>query len=263
MAPAPGRPPRGVDHDEVPVLVPHGSGLPAGAASSRGGLAGVLRKLGRQPGRPGQSCLRVGCPGDHGERLRSPRRLLAPHRRRSGCGRRHGQGMPRPRRRRRCRGGRAHRGVPGRTADGPGLTSTPATSPVGTQTLRTHAGTRTETEDEQSERTSSPTSRRGGVRAVKPVLTVLLTSVAYFMVTLDALVVVTALPSIHRSLGGGIGTLQWTISAYTIVFGAGILTAAALGDRLGRRRAYVFGLALFTMASAACALAPNAEVLVA
>ena len=77
-----------------------------------------------------------------------------------------------------------------------------------------------------------------------PVLTVLLTSVAYFMVTLDALVVVTALPSIHRDLGGGIGTLQWTVSAYTMAFGAGILTAAALGDRLGRRRVYVVGLAL-------------------
>ena len=64
-------------------------------------------------------------------------------------------------------------------------------------------------------------------------LTVLLTAVAYFMVMLDALVVVTALPSIHRSLGGGIGTLQWTVSAYTIAFGAGILTAAALGDRVG------------------------------
>jgi EmrB/QacA subfamily drug resistance transporter len=95
------------------------------------------------------------------------------------------------------------------------------------------------------------------------VLTVLLTSVAYFMVTLDALVVVTALPSIHRELGGGIGTLQWTVSAYTMAFGAGILTAAALGDRLGRRRIYVVGLALFTLASAACALAPNAEVLIA
>ncbi len=56
------------------------------------------------------------------------------------------------------------------------------------------------------------------------------------MVTLDALVVVTALPSMHRDLGGGIGTLQWTVSAYSIAFGAGILTAAALGDRLGRRR---------------------------
>src|SRR5262249_47024184 len=68
------------------------------------------------------------------------------------------------------------------------------------------------------------------------VLTLLLTSVASFMVILDALVVVTALPSIHRDLGGGVGTLQWTVSAYTIAFGAGILTAAALGDRLGRRR---------------------------
>jgi EmrB/QacA subfamily drug resistance transporter len=94
------------------------------------------------------------------------------------------------------------------------------------------------------------------------VLTVLLTSVAYFMVTLDALVVVTALPSIHRDLGGGIGTLQWTVSAYNIAFGAGILTAAALGDRLGRRRVYVAGLGLFTAASAACALAPNAQMLI-
>ncbi len=94
------------------------------------------------------------------------------------------------------------------------------------------------------------------------VVTVLLTSVAYFMVTLDALVVVTALPSIHRDLGGGVGTLQWTVSAYTIVFGAGILTASALGDRLGRRRVYVAGLALFTAASAACTLAPTAGVLI-
>src|SRR3984885_11378618 len=95
------------------------------------------------------------------------------------------------------------------------------------------------------------------------VLTVLLTSVAYFMVALDALVVVTALPSMHRGLGGGIGTLQWTVSAYTMTFGAGILTAAALGDRLGRRRVYVAGLVIFTAASAACALAPNAGALVA
>lgn len=93
-------------------------------------------------------------------------------------------------------------------------------------------------------------------------LTLLLPSVAYFMVTLDALVVVTALPSIHRDLGGSIGTLQWTVNAYNMAFGAGIITAAALGDRLGRRRVYVFGLALFTAASAACALAPDAAVLV-
>ena len=91
----------------------------------------------------------------------------------------------------------------------------------------------------------------------------LLPSVAYFMVVLDALVVATALPSIHRSLGGGIGTLQWTVSAYAITYGAGILTAVALGDRLGRRRVYLAGLALFTAASAACALAPTAGILIA
>ena len=106
-------------------------------------------------------------------------------------------------------------------------------------------------------RPAAPASSAG------PVLSVLLTSVAYFMVTLDALVVVTALPAIHRGLGGGVSTLQWTVSAYTITFGAGILTAAALGDRWGRRRVYVAGLILFTAASAACALAPTAALLIA
>ena len=106
-------------------------------------------------------------------------------------------------------------------------------------------------------------ARPGTARPAGRTLTVLLTSVAYFMVTLDALVVVTALPSIHRELGGGVATLQWTVSAYAMAFGAGIITAAALGDRLGRRRVYVLGLALFTVASAACALAPNAGALIA
>jgi EmrB/QacA subfamily drug resistance transporter len=95
------------------------------------------------------------------------------------------------------------------------------------------------------------------------VLTVLLTSVAYFMVALDTLVVVTALPSIHRDLGGNVGTLQWTVNAYVLAFGATIITAAALGDRIGRRRMYLIGLTVFTAASAACALAPNVAVLIA
>ena len=89
-----------------------------------------------------------------------------------------------------------------------------------------------------------------------------LTSVAFFMVTLDALVVITALPDIGRSLHAGIGSLEWTVNAYTL--GAAlIITAAALGDRLGRRRMFVVGLALFTAASAACALAPTAGELIA
>jgi EmrB/QacA subfamily drug resistance transporter len=100
-------------------------------------------------------------------------------------------------------------------------------------------------------------------RAPSRAVIIALTAIAYFMVTLDALVVVTALPSIHRAFGGGISTLQWTVSAYTMTFGALIITGAAIGDRLGRRRTYVAGLALFTLASAACALAPNAGVLIA
>jgi EmrB/QacA subfamily drug resistance transporter len=93
-------------------------------------------------------------------------------------------------------------------------------------------------------------------------LTVLLTAGAYLLITLDALVVVTALPSIHADLGGGAGNLPWIINAYALTFATGIITAAALGDRLGRRRMYVGGLLLFSVASAACALAPNLGVLI-
>jgi EmrB/QacA subfamily drug resistance transporter len=89
-----------------------------------------------------------------------------------------------------------------------------------------------------------------------------LTSVAFFMTALDALVVVTALPAIHAGLGGSVATLEWTVNAYTLPFAAGIITAAALGDKFGRRRMYVTGLLLFTIASAACALAPSAGVLI-
>jgi EmrB/QacA subfamily drug resistance transporter len=90
-----------------------------------------------------------------------------------------------------------------------------------------------------------------------------LTSVAFFMTALDALVVVTALPAIHAGLGGSVSTLEWTVNAYTLPFAAGIITAAALGDRLGRRRMYVTGLLIFAAASAACALAPDAGALIA
>jgi EmrB/QacA subfamily drug resistance transporter len=90
-----------------------------------------------------------------------------------------------------------------------------------------------------------------------------LTSVAFFMVALDSLVVVTALPAIQRDLDAGMSTLEWTVNAYTLTAAAGIITAAALGDRYGRRRVFVAGLLLFTAASAACALAPGAGLLVA
>ena len=93
--------------------------------------------------------------------------------------------------------------------------------------------------------------------------TLALTSVAFFMVALDSLVVVTALPAIHRDLGGTIAELEWTVNAFTLTYAAGIITAAALGDRLGRRLIFVLGLAVFTASSIACALAPNAGSLIA
>jgi EmrB/QacA subfamily drug resistance transporter len=96
-----------------------------------------------------------------------------------------------------------------------------------------------------------------------PRWTVILTSLAFFMVALDALVVITALPAIHRDLGASLSTLEWTVNAYTLVYAAGIITAAALGDRFGRRRVFTIGLALFSLASAACALAPTVALLIA
>ncbi len=93
--------------------------------------------------------------------------------------------------------------------------------------------------------------------------TLALVSAALFMVTLDNLVVTTALPSIHRDLGGGIDSLEWTVNAYTLSFAVLLLTGAALGDRFGRRRMFSVGLAVFTVGSAAAALAPSIGGLIA
>jgi EmrB/QacA subfamily drug resistance transporter len=90
-----------------------------------------------------------------------------------------------------------------------------------------------------------------------------LTSVAFFMVALDVLVVSTALTTIQRDLHASLSTLEWTVNAYSLTFAGGIITAAALGDRLGRRRVFAAGLALFAASSAACAVAPSAEFLIA
>ncbi|WP_064750593.1 MFS transporter [Solirubrobacter soli] len=90
-----------------------------------------------------------------------------------------------------------------------------------------------------------------------------LTSTAYFMVVLDSSVLITALASMQRDLDVDLSTLQWTFNAYGIAFAAGIITAAALGDRFGRRRLFNCGIVLFTVASAACALAPSAGELIA
>lgn len=93
--------------------------------------------------------------------------------------------------------------------------------------------------------------------------TLILTSVASLMVGLDLTVVTTALNTIRLDLGASVAELDWTINAYTLTIGVLLLTAAAAGDRLGRRRVLVAGLSVFTVSSAACALAPSVGVLIA
>jgi EmrB/QacA subfamily drug resistance transporter len=97
----------------------------------------------------------------------------------------------------------------------------------------------------------------------RTIWTFAITSVAVFMATLDNLVVTTALPVIRKDLHANIQTLEWTVNAYTLTFAVLLLTGAALGDRFGRRRMLVIGLAIFTVASAAAALAPTAGILIA
>src|SRR5919109_914587 len=87
-------------------------------------------------------------------------------------------------------------------------------------------------------------------------------SIALFMVVLDNLVVTNALPSIRADLGATIQSLEWTVNAYTLSYAVLLLTGAALGDRFGRRRMFVLGLALFGVASVGCALAGDVGSLI-
>jgi EmrB/QacA subfamily drug resistance transporter len=90
-----------------------------------------------------------------------------------------------------------------------------------------------------------------------------LTSVASFMISLDSQVVTLALTTMRRDLGASIEQLEWTVNAYILSFAVLLLTGAALGDRFGRRRMFVAGIALFVAASVACALAGSASSLIA
>src|ERR1700731_1691819 len=100
------------------------------------------------------------------------------------------------------------------------------------------------------------TRRRGWTLAI--------ISVGLFMVVLDNLVVNVALPSIRRDLGASIQALEWTVSAYVLAYSVLLLTGAALGDRFGRKRIFIAGMALFTVSSAAAAaLAPTSGLLIA
>jgi EmrB/QacA subfamily drug resistance transporter len=84
-----------------------------------------------------------------------------------------------------------------------------------------------------------------------------------FLIMLDTTIVNVALPSIQRQLDASPSTLEWTINAYVLSFAVLILLGGKLGDRFGRKRVFLVGLAIFTVMSAACALAPTAGWLVA
>ena len=87
--------------------------------------------------------------------------------------------------------------------------------------------------------------------------------IGYFMAVLDSTVVNVALPDMARSFGAGVAGMQWVVDGYALLFASLLLTAGALGDRLGNRGTFVAGLALFTLASGLCGIAPNLATLVA
>jgi EmrB/QacA subfamily drug resistance transporter len=110
----------------------------------------------------------------------------------------------------------------------------------------------------------STLASRGAPAASRSALrTLLVVSAALFMTALDNLIVTVALPSIRADLGASIEGLEWTVNAYTLTFAVLLIPAAALGDRFGRKRVFIGGLALFTLASAAAAMAPSTGALVA
>ncbi|MER5524072.1 MFS transporter [Streptomyces sp. NPDC002677] len=109
-----------------------------------------------------------------------------------------------------------------------------------------------------SQQSAQQTARKGSAAWA-----LVITSVAGFMAALDNLVVTTALPSIRKDLGGALDDLEWTVSAYTLTFAVLLMFGAALGDRFGRRRLFLAGITVFTIASAAAAMAPGIDSLIA
>jgi EmrB/QacA subfamily drug resistance transporter len=100
-------------------------------------------------------------------------------------------------------------------------------------------------------------------QATRQVWTLILAGLGLFMVALDTLVVATALPVLRTDLSASLADLEWTVNTYNLTFACLLLTGAALGDRFGRRRMFCVGLFVFTVASAAAALAPSVGALIA
>jgi MFS transporter, DHA2 family, methylenomycin A resistance protein len=100
-------------------------------------------------------------------------------------------------------------------------------------------------------------------RGSRPTFALTAATLGFFVVTLDAVVVNIALPSIRGGLGGGITGQQWVVDGYTLLFAALLLSSGSLADRIGARRAFAVGMTLFVAASIACGAAPSLGVLVA
>jgi MFS transporter, DHA2 family, methylenomycin A resistance protein len=99
--------------------------------------------------------------------------------------------------------------------------------------------------------------------SARPAIALAAAVLGFFVVTLDAVVVNVALPSIRHGLGGGITGLQWVVDGYALMFAALLLSSGSLADRVGARRAFGIGVAVFVLASVACGAAPTLVVLVA
>jgi EmrB/QacA subfamily drug resistance transporter len=107
-----------------------------------------------------------------------------------------------------------------------------------------------------------PGARQAG-RAAGRWAPLALVLIATFMVVLDFFIVNVALPSVQRELHASAGAIEWVVAGYALTSAMLLIGSARLGDRLGRRRLFIAGLALFTLASAACGAAGSAELLVA
>ena len=110
---------------------------------------------------------------------------------------------------------------------------------------------------------SRPTASDTGQPHGSAIAAVAAAVLGFFVITLDALVVNVALPAIRNDLGGGITGLQWVLDGYTLMFAALLLSSGAVTDRIGARRAFGMGLAVFAASSMACGLAPTQGVLIA
>ncbi len=146
-----------------------------------------------------------------------------------------------------------------RSTSAPSGESAMAPASVGTSPVTTDPGA-TGTKSVES---IAPVGSDGAARAKsRAVWAIVITGLALFMASLDNLVVSTALPVIREHLHAGLSGLEWTVNAYTLTFAVLLLSAAAVGERFGRRRIFVLGIGVFTAASAVAALAPSIGVLI-